>query len=687
MLNQQIINPKSIAVIGASDDIQKPGGKILHNLIQYNFAGKLYAQNPKADEIQAIKCYRNLTDLPKTELAILAVAAKFCTEAVRILCEEKGTKAFIIISAGFSETSEEGARIEHEIRDLVDMHNAVLIGPNGIGVLTPNYAGVFTSPVPKLHPQGVDFISGSGATAVFIMDLGIPNGLRFANVFSVGNSAQIGVEEILEHMDETFDYQTSPRVKMLYLEQIRNPEKLLKHARSLVQKGCRIAAVKSGSSDAGSRAASSHTGALASSDVAVDALFRKAGIVRCASRQELVTVSAAFTYPEISGKRIGIITHAGGPAVMLTDALEKGGLEVPKISNPTANELLAKLYAGSSVANPIDFLATGTGEQLSEIIDFCNNSFDELDAMIVIFGTPGLTKIFDVYDILEQRIRTSRKPIFPVLPSITEASEEIKAFTDKGLCFFPEEVLLANALSKIYFTPKPEISQTIDFKLDTNFIQLRNFPKNSGWQTPENVQKFLDAAEIPRAHEVVVSNEDEAVIAIEKVSYPLVMKVIGPLHKSDVGGVVLNVNSEAQVRSEFRRMMQIAEAKGVLIQPMLSGLELFVGVKREKPFGHLIFVGLGGIYIEVLKDVASELAPISRTEAERMLKSLKSFALLKGVRGQKGVNIDMFIDIILRVSALVRAVPEIEEMDINPLSGMPERIMAVDARIFLSQDF
>jgi acetyltransferase len=293
------------------------------------------------------------------DLAILAIPAQFCLPAVEVLASRKNTKAFIIISAGFGETNDEGKNLEQKIVDVVDRYNACLIGPNCIGVMTPHHASVFTTPIPPLTPHGCDFISGSGATAVFIMESGIPKGLRFANVFSVGNSAQTGVEDILAYLDEKYEPGVSSRVKLLYIENIDNPDKLLFHASSLIRKGCKIAAIKAGSSQAGSRAASSHTGALTSSDAAVEALFRKAGIVRCYGREELTTVANVFMCKELKGRKLAIITHAGGPGVMLTDALEDGGLKIPQIPDSPAKEALKeKLFPGSSVENPIDFLAT-----------------------------------------------------------------------------------------------------------------------------------------------------------------------------------------------------------------------------------------------------------------------------------------------------------------------------------------
>ena len=279
-----------------------------------------------------------MKDLPEVDCAILAIAAKFCPSTVEVLAKQKNTKAFIILSAGFHEENEEGAKLERQIVETVNSVGGSLIGPNCIGVLTNHYSGVFTSPIPELNPQGVDLISGSGATALFIMDSGMQKGIKFNSMYSVGNSAQLGVEEILEYMDESFDPKTSSRVKLLYVESIEKPEKLLKHASSLIRKGCRIAAVKSGGSAAGSRAASSHTGALASSDVAVEALFRKAGIVRCNGRDELMTVAGIFMHPEMKGRNMAVVTHAGGPAVMLTDALSNGGMDVPHIEGEKAQD-------------------------------------------------------------------------------------------------------------------------------------------------------------------------------------------------------------------------------------------------------------------------------------------------------------------------------------------------------------
>lgn len=682
MINEQLINPKSIVVVGGSDDIQKPGGKVLKNLIDGHFSGDLYVVNPKAENVQGVKTFSSVDDLPQVDLAILAIAAKFCPASVRTLAENKGTKAFIILSAGFHEENEEGARLEKEIVDVINEHNGCLIGPNCVGVMNSNYQGVFITPIPKLDPMGVDFVSGSGATAVFIMESGIPNGLTFSSVYSVGNSAQMGVEDVIKHLDETYVEGKSSKVKLIYIESINKPDLLLKHASSLIKKGCNIAAIKAGSSEAGSRAASSHTGALASPDVAVDALFRKAGIVRCGGREELATIAAIFMHPELKGKNIAVITHAGGPAVMLTDVLSNNGLNVPPIISPKKKDLLEKLFAGSSVANPIDFLATGTAQQLGDIIDACENDFDEIDAMAVIFGSPGLFPVFDVYDVLDSKMKECKKPIYPILPSVINVKDEIAAFLAKGRLNFPDEVVFGAALAKVYNTPKP----APDFELPSIAIDLPKIRKvideaENGYLSPDKVQELLDGVGISRAKEMVVDTPEDCVKAVHEVGFPVVMKVVGPVHKSDVGGVVLNVNNEDTALKEFSRMMKIKDTTAILIQPMLSGTQLFVGAKREDSFGHLIFCGLGGIFIEVLKDVTAGLAPICIDEAHDMIQRLKSYKIIEGVRGQEPVDESSYAEAIARTSKLCRVAPEIFEMDINPLLGSRDKVVAVDARI------
>ena len=613
---------------------------------------------------------------------MLVIPAKLCPDTVEVLARDKQTRAFIIISAGFGEETKEGAALEQRILDTCEQYGCALIGPNCIGLLTRQHHSVFTQPIPALSAQGVDFVSGSGATAVFILESAVIKGLQFNSVWSIGNGKQIGIEDVLQYMDEHFNPDTDSRVKLLYIENVANPDKLLFHAGSLIRKGCRIAAIKAGSSESGSRAASSHTGAIASSDAAVEALFRKAGIVRCHSREELTTVGCIFTLPPLTGKRFAIVTHAGGPGVMLTDALSKGGLEVPKLEGSIADELKTKLLPGSSVANPIDILATGTPDILGTAIDYCEEWFDNIDAIAVIYGTPGLTTLYEAYDVLHRKIQTCKKPIFPILPSLHTAGPEVAEFLQKGHVNFSDEVTLATALSQVMQTPPPAPPEVSLYGVDVLKIRsLLDGIKENGYLGPDMVHQLLGYAGIPMVPEQVSADKDDLIGFANRVGYPVVAKVVGPVHKSDVGGVALNIRTPEHLALEFDRMMQIEGATAVMVQKMLSGTELFIGAKYEERFGHVVLCGLGGIFVEVLKDVQSGLAPLSYGEAFSMIHSLKGYRIIKGTRGQQGINEQQYADIIVRLSTLLRFATEIKEMDINPLLADANGVTAVDARI------
>ena len=686
MINRELLNPQSIVVIGGSNNVHKPGGAIVRNIVQGGYQGILRIVNPKEDEVQGIKVFHDVRELPHTELAILVIPAKFCPDMVDVLAREKKTKAFIIISAGFGEETKAGGELEQRIIDTCAEYGAALIGPNCIGLLTRQHHSVFTQPIPKLSSKGVDFVSGSGATAVFILESAVIKGLQFNSVWSIGNGKQIGIEDVVQYMDENYNPDTDSKVKLLYIENISNPDKLLFHASNLIRKGCRIAAIKAGSSESGSRAASSHTGAIASSDSAVEALFRKAGIVRCHSREELTTVGCIFTLPPLTGKRFAIVTHAGGPGVMLTDALSKGGLEVPRIEGPAAEELKEKLFPGSSVANPIDILATGTAEHLGITIDYCERKFDDIDAIAVIYGTPGLTQLYEAYDVLHQKILECKKPIFPILPSLHTAGPEVAEFLAKGHVNFSDEVTLATALSQIMRTPQPAPPEVQLYGIDIPRLNKIIFSiDTNGYVQPQIVRDILDCAGIPLVPEMVSTSKEELTAFANRVGYPVVAKVVGPVHKSDVGGVTLNIRTPEHLALEFDRMMKIEDATGVMVQKMLKGTELFIGAKYEERFGHVVLCGLGGIFVEVLKDVQSGLAPLSYGEAYSMIRSLRGYKIIKGTRGQAGINEQKYAEIIVRLSTLLRFATEIKEIDINPLLADDKDVVAVDARILIEK--
>lgn len=682
MVNRELICPQSIVVVGGSNNVHKPGGRLVRNLLDGKYKGSLYVVNAKETDVQGLKSYHSVQDIPETEMAILSIPSKACVEVVDVLAHQKNIKAFIIISAGFGEETKEGGQLEDQILHTINEVGASLIGPNCIGLMNIHFHGVFTQPIPEFHPDGVDFISSSGGTALFIIESALSKGLRFSSVWSVGNSKQLGVEDILEYMDRNFNAATDSKIKMLYIEQIKDPDKLLYHASSLIRKGCKITAIKAGSTESGKRAASSHTGAIASSDSAVEALFRKAGIVRCYSREELTTVASIFTLKEVKGKNCAIVTHAGGPAVMLADALSKGRLNVPDLNGPIAEELKSKLYPGAAVGNPIDIIGTGTPEHLATAIDYCENRFDNIDLMMVIFGSPGLVKLYDAYEVLHKKMEECRKPIFPVLPSIVTAGPEVQSFIKKGHVNFSDEVTLGTALARVLNTPKPASTDIQLYGVDVPEVRriIDRLPAD-GYLSPEETRLLLKAANIPLVEEFTSSDKDELLAFARKIKYPVVAKVVGPVHKSDMGGVALNIRCDEHLLFEYERMMKLPGVTGIMVQPMLKGQELFLGATYENKFGHIVFCGLGGIFVEVLKDVSYGLAPLSYDETFSMIRSLRGYPIIKGTRGQKGIDEQQYADLIVRLSTLLRFANEIKEMDINPLVATERGLFAVDARI------
>jgi len=417
----------------------------------------------------------------------------------------------------------------------------------------------------------------------------------------------------------------------------------------------------------------------------VEALFDKAGIIRCYGRNELISIAGILLQKESQGKNIAIITHAGGPAVMLTDILSKNSLKIPQISSKESEQLLSELFDGSSVANPIDFLATGTAEQLENIIDHCENKFDNIDAMVVIFGSPGLTTVYDVYDVLNEKIKTCNKPIYAILPSVVNVHDEISKFIQKGNIAFTDEVLFGNALAKVYHSKENSFTEKNSYISKNKSIRKIIDSNKNGYLPAKGAREILKLSGVKFVDQFEVKNRSELNKLAIDLQYPVVQKVIGPLHKSDVGGVILNVKNEKELIINFDHLMQIDGATSVLIQPMISGLEIFIGAKKENTFPHIVMCGLGGIFVEVLKDIQVGMIPVSKEKALHMLSDLRSFPILKGVRGQKGINIDTFAEVIVHISNLLQIAPEITELDINPLLAYENEITAVDVRIAIEK--
>ncbi len=679
-IHPALIRPSSIVVVGGSDNLHAPGGRLLKNLMDHHFDGKLYVVNPKKARVQGLPSYPDVKDLPgRVDLALIAIPARFVEDVVRTLARKKGTRGFIIISAGFADTGPEGKALEQRIAAEVERVGGSLLGPNNIGLINTHYAGVFTTPVPELDPQGVDLISGSGATAVFIMEAAMPLGLRFNSVWTVGNAAQIGVEDVLEHLDATY-VDAKGRSIMIYAETIKQPQKWLRHARSLVEKGARIVAVKAGTSQAGSRAASSHTGAMATPDAAVDALFAKAGILRAYGRLDMIYRAGVFRFPQPASRRMIVVTHAGGPAVMLTDVLEKNGFQVPEIRHPKARELKEEvLFPGASVKNPIDILATGTAEQLDKTLEYSLKYF-EPGAISVIFGSPGLFPVDDAYKVIDRHIRKSPVPVYPIMPSLINTAREMEAFRRQGHFHFTDEVMFGRALGDT--VKRPPLFDRPNQKDENLRRQLLEIIEGqSGYLTPDRVSALLQTAGLPVVEQKIINRIED----LEKLPddfFPVAMKVIGPVHKTETGGVRLGISGLDEALRHYRELMEIPEATGVLVQPMIqSPVEMFAGLKKNGPFGHLLLLGEGGIHLEIRKDIKKTLVPAGPEELDYYTQSLQIYPVLKGFRGNPGIDIPAWINLLEKLSVLAVNLPEIEEMDLNPLLFRHSRPVIVDARI------
>jgi acetyltransferase len=504
----------------------------------------------------------------------------------------------------------------------------------------------------------------------------------------------MGVEDVLAYQDEHFAVAPA-RAKLLYLESIKKPQLLLHHARSLRAKGCQIIALKAGASDIGARAATSHTGAMASRDDAVSALLQKAGIVRVHSRREMVNVAGLLSsFPLPKGREVVVVTQAGGPAILLADALSGYGFNLPLLSPRTQERLQAALAPGASTKNPVDFLASGTAQELRMILSILDEEERErMDGICVIFGSPGLFNIWPVYQVVIEAQQRLALPLYPIFPSVRTAAREAEQFRASGHFYFTDEVDLAQALGRWQKSQRPGASEafltpplvkSLGLQRQTIAYILESAQRHGLHQLPaEQVKQVLQAAGFILPEAAIVTHVDDALQKAHELGYPVALKIVGPLHKSDVQGVQLNLRCEQEVREGFSRLMAIPGALGIEVQQQVSGLELLLGASREGRFGHLLLFGLGGIHVETMADVAMALSPLTLPEIAGMLSGFKGAPLLNGQRGRQGIEHSALVDALLRLSQLVEDFPQIEEIEINPLIGAGPHLWAVDARLSL----
>jgi acetyltransferase len=683
---QDLFHPKTIAVIGASNDPLKPGGRVLKNIKENGYNGRLWAVNPKTRDILGLPTYPSIEALPAgPDLAIVAIPASFVLPALEELAGRK-TGAVIVLTAGFGEKDEAGKQAERQMHRIAKEAGMALIGPNCSGFLTASYKGKFAGIIPQLPGRAVDFISGSGATVDYVMERASSRGLSFGTVINLGNSVQMGVEDLLAMHDLNYDPQ-SARILMLYMESVKKPAKLLRHACSLAGKGCALIGIKSGSTAAGERAAASHTGALATSDAAVAALFEKAGIIRVKGRAELINTACVLNAAKgrFKGKRACIITDAGGPGVMLSDELARQGIELPLLRDQTRAELAKILPPESSTLNPIDALPSRTAQQIKAIIQLLGEyEQDRIDVIAVLTGDSQLSDNAPIYREISDAMQSGPIPVVPVLSSVISCKAKIADFISRGNVFFPDEVELGQALGKVANWIAPEAEPPAPTGYDFMAVETA-LGQTRGALEPETVSRVLTAAGFRLPPQIEIFQVEDLEAGCRKAGYPLVMKVIGPLHKTDVGGVKLGIINSAEALDAWRALLQIPDAQGVLVQPMISGQEVILGTSREGEFGHLVMFGLGGIYAEAIKDVKFALAPLSRDESLRMIQGIRSHALLQGVRGKAGMDIDVLADNLQRLGRLVADFPVIKEIDLNPVKGTGRNLYAVDARIIVGK--
>ncbi len=694
---EAFFNPRSVAVIGASRSKEKLGHGVLANLIEYGYPGQIYPINPKADEILGLKCYPSVLDVPgPVDLAIVVIPARFVAAALEE-CGQKGVKGVIIISAGFREAGREGMKREHEIVAIAKRYGMRLVGPNCLGIID-TVCPLNASFAAGMPPKGtIAFMSQSGALCTAILDWALATGIGFSHFVSLGNKADVAEVDLLEAWEDD----PHSNVILTYIEGLPEGRRFMEVARRVTRR-IPVIAVKSGTTNAGSRAVSSHTGSLAGSERAYEAAFRQSGVLRAESIQHLFDYSLAFAYqPVLRGKRIAIVTNAGGPGVMATDALEREGLSLAPLSRETIEFLRAHLPPAANIYNPIDVLGDALADRYALALEAALKD-ENVDGVIVILTPQVMTQIEETAHLVGEIAARYDKPVLGCFMGEAKVGPGIKILNEHKIPNYPFPERAVGALRAMAdyrrWLERPPL-EVEEFEVDRErvrevFAQVRAEGRVTIGDA--EARAILQAYGIPIPQSRLARTPEEAVEIAEEIGYPVVMKVASPdiLHKTDIGGVKLNIASAADVRDAFdllvyraTRFMPDADIWGCLVQEMVKGArEVIVGMNRDPQFGPLVMFGLGGIYVEALRDVSFRIAPFSRREAEEMIREIRSYELLRGVRGERPADIAAIVDCLLRVSQLATDFPEIVELDVNPLMVKEAGggAVAVDMRLVLA---
>lgn len=684
-----LFKPKSIAIIGASSKELSIGNVIIKNLVHYNFTGKIFPINPKEPEIRGIKAYPTIFDVPDDiDLAHVIIPSKFVPQIIED-CGKKGIKSVIINSAGFSEMGDEGIALQEAFLAKAKEYGVRIFGPNCQGIINadPEYNAYcdFTFTFPK--PGSVSIVALSGGVGAFIMqslfDLDIGMRLYASN----GNACDISISDVLKYYGED----EGTKAIILYTEGFRNPREFIEAAK-LVAKKKPILAMKSGRTEEGAQAAASHTGSLAGVDIATELIFEKTGILSFHNEEDMCQAAMAFsTQPIPKGNRVGIITNTGGPAVIATDELVSAGLKLPPLSQKAINILKETQLPEATIGNPIDVVATGGGIHFRSALDVLMDE-ENIDSIFINFVTAPFTDTDDVARNIVEVNSLKRKPIvcnFMTNLSIERFQTTAKILKDGGVPCYSFPTTAAKALGALYKFHKVQsrnIGEPRKFE-DISPINVVSKSNDDGTFLPSSdVFKILSAYGIPVADWRIAYNTEEAIMFANEIGFPVVIKAeaFSLVHKSDMGGVAINLKNEADVKFAVEGMnmkFENTELKFLVQKFLPGGKELIVGVTAQKDLEPLIMFGLGGIYVEVLKDVVFKLSPVTELEADEMLSSIKAAKLLDGVRGQSGINKKSVTEIILRISQLVNDFPQIKEMDLNPIMAFEDKSIVVDARI------
>lgn len=691
-----IFNPSSIAVVGASSEEKKVGYSILKNLID-GYNGKIFPVNPGRQEILSLPCYPSVSSIPdKVDLAVIVIPAKIVSEALKD-CAKAGVKGVVVITAGFKEVGGEGVNREKEIVEIVKNAGIRMVGPNCLGVMNTKIK-MNASFAAEMPPEGrVAFFSQSGALGVAIIDWALENNFGFSKFVSFGNKGDLNETDFLEYFAKDPDTD----VILGYIEDVVNGKSFLEISKE-VTKIKPVILIKSGATEAGARAASSHTGALAGSDRAFTEAFRKAGIIRAQGIQELFDIAEMFiSKKKPKGRRLLIITNAGGPGIIAADSADKLGIKLDPMSKSSIDAIAEKLPSSASLYNPVDIIGDATSERYKVVLDQAIK--DEVTQGICVILTPqAMTDVDNIADVVIESSKNTEKPIFTTFIGGQRIRKAIKKLKFNGIPNFTDPSVAINAYSNlIHFVELINKESADDASIEIPEQSVSKVKdilarlKSSGVYEigGEEALEILSLYGFAFPDRALAKTPMEAVAIAERIGYPVVMKVSSPhiLHKTDVGGVKLNLTNEKSVYNAFleitsniKRVMPDAFIEGVMVYEMVTGgKEIILGVSYDKTFGHMIMFGLGGIYVEVLKDVSFRIIPVSEQEAFEMINEIKASRILDGVRGEKPYDKKDIVNCIRKLSKLVQDFPIIKEVDINPYLVMNNGGIGLDARIII----